>query len=842
MTELDHLRIVDSVEPRPFKSTLTVRNPKAPPRDRATHGQRLLRQFATLIRREAEISQARAQLNLPRQGMSVVLEISPKGFLDYKKLEWRREGIEVLNVMEGEASDLVVVFVPDGHLKAFVTRITDYMERDTKFNKPMNAALVNVIENVRRAAFDELWTDISPVPPIGESRWFQLWLRELPEGPSTTRSRFAELAQPLGIQIEAGFVNFPGRVVVAAYASRESLQRAIELLDAIAEIRSVAPTAEFFLSQLSPAEQVDWVRNLVERTTHNEREDAPYVALLDTGINQGHPLIRRGLAEADMHALQEGWLRTDHNGHGTQMAGLLLHGNLVPPLSSREAYQIPHRLESVKILPPEGENPPHLYGWITAQATKAVEDPHPNRRRTFAMMTTSVGKTTGSPSEWSATIDRLAFGAPDAADEETEEAQVEPRLFVVSAGNVEWPNWADYPAINDLWSIENPAQSWNAITVGACTYLSDFDQNKYPSFQVVAQAGGLSPSSSTSLLWHRSNWPYKPDVVAEGGNGCLDAGIHVIVGPENLRLLSTSHEMATALLTETGDTSAATAEVARLCALISDRYPDYWPESLRALVIHGARHTSAMLAPLPLVPLMGHKLNLLKRYGFGAISPSNSLDSTNTRPTLVLQETIKPYRVEGPNIKLNAVNLHELPWPAEALQALGETAVALRVTLSHFVDPNPSQRGWQSKFRYQSHGLRFAVKGATESPDEFNKRINLLERQATVEGGDEEHETFRDPDSAGWFLGTRLQSRGSIHSDVWRGTAAELAEKSHIAIFPVGGWWKDWKGAGQPSKAVRYALAVTLEIAEDLEVDLYTPILAQIPVPAIVVPVEVDRG
>lgn len=842
MPELDHLRVMDSAEARPFRSTLTVKKPPVPPRDRTTHGQRLLQQFAALTRQEEEISQLRTQMNLPRQGMSIVLEISPKGFLDYKTLEWRREGIEVLNVSEGEASDLVVVFVPDGHLTAFVNRISEYVEQDTRFNKPKNAALVNVIENVRRAAFDELWTDISAAPPANEPKWFQLWLREQPEGPTVTRNRFAELAEQLAIQVEPGFVTFPGRVVVAAYAPRASLERAIELLDAVAEIRSVAPTAEFFLSQLDPAEQADWVQNLVERTTHSEGEDTPYVALLDTGVNRGHPLIRQGLADADMHALQEAWRRTDHHGHGTQMAGLLLHGNLVEPLSSNEAYQIPHRLESVKILPSEGENPPHLYGWITAQAAKTVEDPYPNRRRTFAMMTTSVGQTTGSPSEWSATIDRLAFGAPDVVDEETDGAQVEPRLFVLSAGNVRWPQWKDYPAINDLSQVENPAQSWNAITVGACTYLTDFNQEQYPSFQVIASAGELSPSSSTSLLWPRTNWPYKPDVVAEGGNGCLDAEIHVIVGPENLRLLSTSYDMATALLTETGDTSAATAEVARLCARLSDRYPDCWPETLRALVIHGARYTPAMLAPLPLVRLMRDKLNLLKRYGFGAISPSNSLDSTATRPTLVLQETIKPYRVDGSNIKLNTVNLHALPWPADALQGLGEATVALRITLSHFVDPNPSQRGWQSKFRYQSHGLRFAVKGATESTDEFNQRINLLERQATTENGDVENEAFRDPDSAGWFLGTKLQSRGSIHSDVWMGTAAELADKSHIAVFPVGGWWKDWKGAGQPTKAVRYALVVTLEVIEDTEIDLYTPILAQIPVLAVAVPVEVDQG
>lgn len=842
MPELDHLRIVDSADARPFRSTLTVQQPPPPPRDRATHGQRLLRQFAALAQRETELTQLRAERNLPQQGMSIVLEISPKGFLDYKKLEWRREGIEVLNVAEGSTSDLVVVFVPDGHLTAFVSRITEYLEQDTRFNKPKNAALVNVIENVRKAAFDELWTDVCDAPPAGEPKWFQLWLRELPEGPLVTRDRFAGLAHQLGIEVEPGFVSFPGRIVIAVCATRETLEQAIELLDAVAEIRSVAPTAEFFLSRLNPAEQAAWVNDLAARTTHAEGEAVPYVALLDTGVNSGHPLLRQGLAYDDLHALQLAWRSTDHHGHGTQMAGLVLHGNLVDPLASAQDYQVTHRLESVKILPPEGENPPHLYGWITEQATKTVENPHPNRRRTFAMMTTSIGKTTGSPSEWSATIDRLAFGAPDVVDDESEDAQSMPRLFVLSAGNVGWPDWKNYPAINDLSPIENPGQSWNAITVGACTYLTDFDQDEYPSFQTIASGGGLSPSSSTSLMWPRTNWPYKPDVVAEGGNGCLDSTIHVIVGPENLRLLSTSHDMATALLVETGDTSAATAEVARLCARLSDRYPDYWSETLRALVIHGARYTPAMSAQLPLVPLMRHKLNLLKRYGFGAISSDNSLESTTTRPTLVLQETIKPYRVEGSNIRLNTINLHELPWPATALQALGEATVALRITLSHFVDPNPSQRGWQSKFRYQSHGLRFAVKGATESAEEFNQRINLREREAAAENGEEEQAAFRDPDSAGWFLGTKLQSRGSIHSDVWIGTGAELAEKSHIAVFPVGGWWKDWRGAGQPNKAVRYALVVSLEVAEGMEVDLYTPILVQIPVPAVVVPVAADVG
>ena len=39
----------------------------------------------------------------------------------------------------------------------------------------------------------------------------------------------------------------------------------------------------------------------------------------------------------------------------------------------------------------------------------------------------------------------------------------------------------------------------------------------------------------------------------------------------------------------------------------------------------------------------------------------------------------------------------------------------MRVTLSYFIEPNPSQRG-NSRYRYQSHGLRFDVKRPTETP------------------------------------------------------------------------------------------------------------------------------
>jgi len=91
-----------------------------------------------------------------------------------------------------------------------------------------------------------------------------------------------------------------------------------------------------------------------------------------------------------------------------------------------------------------------------------------------------------------------------------------------------------------------------------------------------------------------------------------------------------------------------------------------------------------------------------------------------------------------------------------------------------------------------------------------------------------------DPDSGGWQLGAQMRNRGSVHSDVWKGTAIQLANKSRIAVFPVGGWWKDWKKAGRPSSSVRYSLIVSLEVSEALDVDLYTPIATILGVPTVI--------
>lgn len=837
---LDHLLVAGHVASEPFKSTLKVFNEGPPLRNRQTHSQALLRQLQQISQSSDQLDERRQALELPtRVGMTIALEISPAGSVDYfRKLEWSSDGIEVLSSVDAGGTEIVSLYVPEGRLSAFERRIVEYANKDGKPPKdgsppkPKNAALVNAIASFRMAAFDELWTDTIDPPEAEVDNWYQVWLRLKPIGSLATRDAFASAAPKFNLTVEPGYVSFPGRVVVAVRGTRGSLQNALELLDLVAEIRGVTSNAAFFLADLRPFEQAQWVGNLLDRTAFSDRGTPSYVTLLDTGVNQGHPLLAPGLHQDDLHAVEAAWGSADHHGHGTEMAGLVLHGDLSSPLAGQDRNAVPHRLESVKILPPDGANAPHLYGRVTSQATMVVQQAHPERKRTFAMMTTATGNTAGLPSEWSAQIDRLAFGLgqTDAGPLLPDERR--PQLFVVSAGNVEWTEWGQYPTVNDTSSIENPGQSWNALTVGAYTRLTDIDSARWPSLHPISPAGALSASSRTSLFW-RQSWPFKPDVVAEGGNGSQDTTRgDITVGPESLRLLTTSHDPTRSPLAESGDTSAAAAEVARICGTLQSHYPDYWPETIRALVIHGARLTSHMRATLPLVPNAQNKKNVLRRFGYGAVDLTRSMISQRREPTLIVQENITPYVRQEGKVKLGNLNMHSLPWPREQLLALGERQIALRVTLSYFVEPNPAARGWQSKFRYQSHGLRFAVNAASETLDRFRHRINLAVREM-AEG--EEQESMPDPDRDGWFLGANLRTRGSVHSDAWFGTAAQLAAKSHVAVFPVGGWWKDWGGANRDGQSVRYALVVTLDLLEGADIDIYTPIATLIGVP---IPVE----
>jgi hypothetical protein len=335
----------------------------------------------------------------------------------------------------------------------------------------------------------------------------------------------------------------------------------------------------------------------------------------------------------------------------------------------------------------------------------------------------------------------------------------------------------------------------------------------------------LSPWSSTGVTLS-SKWANKPDVVFEGGNIATDG--HVFDGGvADLCLLSTFYRPLEKLFVLTNATSAATAQVARIAAIISAEYPSLWPETLRALVAHSAEWTPIMRAVIGAADGRQAVAAALRRYGFGTPALSRALRSAGDALTLVSQAVIHPYN-KG---KTQEMHLHLLPWPKDVLQELGDQDVTLRVTLSYFVEPNPARRGWRARHRYASHGLRFDVKTGDESITEFRKRLNKQAVAADGEG------PTTASDSEEWLLGNQLRHRGSLHSDIWKGSAAELADRGVIGVYPVSGWWKEQPKRDRSSLGARYALIVGIQTPAE-GVDIWTPVAQEVGVPVQEVEIE----
>lgn len=174
---------------------------------------------------------------------------------------------------------------------------------------------------------------------------------------------------------------------------------------------------------------------------------------------------------------------------------------------------------------------------------------------------------------------------------------------------------------------------------------------------------------------------------------------------------------------------------------------------------------------------------------------------------------------------MREIHYHDLPWPTGVLADLVEAQVRLRVTLSYFIEPNPGRRGWQRRYSYASYGLRFDLRRATESNAEFQKRIN---EKAITE--DEQRATSSN-DTGEWFFGPDHQrAPGSLHTDIWIGNAADLAQRGALAVFPVTGWWKENKARDRSEDGARYGVILSIE-TPDLDVDVWTPVAQQINAP-----------
>lgn len=395
----------------------------------------------------------------------------------------------IVNNQNENFYDKALIYLPKNKKEFFKNKIIEYSKSDGKKEKN----LINTIEKIKLATIENFWTgDISDIPNENE-KWCELWLEKIDIG------LIKEKIKKLNIEMRDKFLEFEERNVILCKVNKAKILDIIKNIDGICELKLKSDfSIETFLDKVDREEQYEWIEELKNRTIiPKDNNFNSSVLLIDSGVTNTHPLLKGFLSNENC----KGYFNENNNddiGHGTKMAGLVLYQDLAFALDSLNKITINHELQSYKIIYLKNSQNPDLYGSITDEAVLFSKDLF---NQINCMAIASDEKTDrGYPTSWSAKIDELCFGDVN---------RPEGRIFCLSAGNVNIINKnidiedkdlgitnmeLDYPDLNEMSTVEDPGQAWNALTIGG--YTSKYSNSVTK--KIVAEPYSLSPFSKTS--------------------------------------------------------------------------------------------------------------------------------------------------------------------------------------------------------------------------------------------------------------------------------------------------------------------------------------------------------
>lgn len=782
-------------EPEPHVA-LTFKGPerRLPARDPQAHAAGLRAKLDTLELALAEIGSRPRPANA--EGFLYAAAFAKESDPKPESLAQKRSGTALVDYNEDTRRALV--YSPRPKANALRRKIARYGDAGdlTEKGEPRNRYLVAPLEELSPVGLADLSDGWLRDDTLDGSQWVELWMRggQRDDDESRERRRLA-----LGEFLEA---REPGDATVAGELKPfQATEHDIYLLRLSAETLRALPGQLPEVFHLGPPQRtvVPQMLELQKTDLQVPEVDEPAgavstVVMLDTGVSESHPLLASLFLAPGTSAIAGDLSSEDAHGHGTRMAGLVAYRDLGAALGGAGSIEPRALLQNVRLH--SGSEAPGPEPMLERTRDAVLEAERvPASRRIFNLPLGARTDRPGGSTPWSVAVDGLAHSGGG-------------RLFCVAAGNEpldKMPAPGDYVDANLSSGLTSPGEALNAITVGAITDLITLDPGS-TGRKPLAAAGQLGPFSRCDVGGSRA---LKPDLVIEGGN--LSADSATCREDEAMQLLTTARGHAIGpWLATASKTSAATSRVSGLAAEVWQANPTARPETIRALLVHSARWTPAMRSQFP------DRRDLRRAVGYGTPSLERARFSENARPTVIFEGRIHPLRwlkVAGENKRGREMHFHDLPMPTQALEALGEDPLQLSVTLSYFAQPNET-RG----VRYMSAGLRWEMQRPLESPSDFRKRINKLERS---EGEEFSSEAEKIP----WDLGRDARGRGTVQSDRARLSPSQLIGSRGIAVWPVQGWWHDRKIDGDP--ALRYSLVITIDAGEQ-EVDLYTPILNEI--------------
>lgn len=521
--------------------------------------------------------------------------------------------------------------------------------------------------------------------------------------------------------------------------------------------------------------------------TQNPPGNAPGIAVLDSGVTTGHPLLSQAIGDAQ--SFIPGLGPEDENGHGTMVAGHALYGDILKNIEERLFIPQLH-LFSGRVLDQENRN---NTGFLENHVINAVKYfvEHYNCR----IFNLSVGDSLkpylgGHVRGLAAVLDELArqYGA----------------LFVVSTGNFngtdEIPSdWrGQYP--DYLFSKESriidPAPALNVLTVGS---LARFEQprmaQRYPTdpgYQPVSRCDQPSPFTRTGP---GPAGAIKPEVVEYGGNCSVDLRTNAgsIVGPMDLLgEVSMSKNFATGnLFVIDRGTSFAAPKIAHLAGQLQGRYPEASSNLLRALIVAHSRWPEATKTLLE-----NDEQKILKVIGYGKPDAGTALYSFEHKVTLISEEEITG----------EVHHYYEIPLPEDFLAPPARRPRRITVALSHM----PMVRRTRITYRGSTIGFRVVKAQNVDEVTRIFRRTSAQKQEALLP-------------EAGQFRPTpTIRNKGTVQAASWDISQIDSrwgANQLYIVVTRSIETWAEGIFDREP-----YALVVILEDMSSQQVRYYTQI------------------
>ncbi len=398
-------------------------------------------------------------------------------------------------------------------------------------------------------------------------------------------------------------------------------------------------------------------------------EDASRIAVLDSGLTTGHPLLASAVGDA------QGYLAPHRNAHdaaprwhGTLVGGLALYGDVADCL--QQGQFVPQlRLFSGKVFEDDDQDQ-------TEFVEKAVEDATRDLHAQYGCRVFNL-----SYGDLNKVYDgRHVRGLAYTLDRLTRELGV---LFVVPTGNVQIRDmpadprrgYPDY-LFDESARLLDPAPALNVLTVGGLTHhTATRDTQRHPNnIEDLPIAQEAQPFPLTRR-GPSVNGAIKPDVVEHAGNVAV-ARVGGRTSHRGLGLVSTCGDFANGRpFAEDIGTSYAAPQVAHRAARLLGEVPNASSNLLRALLGAHARWPQACMDLLNGDNTADGKDRMLQLIGYGRIDEDALYKSVDQTVTLLAED-----RIEN-----NKCHFYELPIP-ESFWSRGRRVREITVALAYSPD------------------------------------------------------------------------------------------------------------------------------------------------------------